>query len=51
MLAIAPAQQMIAHAVFMILAARLFFGVHWGDTLGLGLITAAVTSLASRSSS
>jgi ABC-2 type transport system permease protein len=45
MLAIAPAQQMIAQAVFMILAARLFFGIHWGDTPGLVLITAAVTSL------
>jgi linearmycin/streptolysin S transport system permease protein len=45
MLAIAPAQQMIAQSVFMILAARLFFGVHWGDTLGLLMITAAVTCL------
>jgi len=45
MLAVAPAQQMIAQALFLILAARLFFGVHWGDTLGLVLITAAVTSL------
>ena len=45
MLAIAPAQQMIAEALFMILAARFFFGVHWGDTLGLVLITAAVICL------
>jgi ABC-2 type transport system permease protein len=45
MIAIGPAQQMIVQAVFMILAARLFFGVHWGDTLGLVLTTAAVTSL------
>ncbi|HUA35308.1 MAG TPA: ABC transporter permease [Candidatus Binataceae bacterium] len=45
MLAIAPAQQMIAQTVFMILAARFFFGIHWGNTLGLVLITAAVTSL------
>jgi ABC-2 type transport system permease protein len=45
MLAVAPAQQMIAQAVFMILAARLFFGVHWGDTPGLVLITAAVICL------
>jgi ABC-2 type transport system permease protein len=45
MLAIAPAQQMIAEALFMILAARLFFGVHWGNTLGLLLITAAVICL------
>jgi ABC-2 type transport system permease protein len=45
MLAVAPAQQMIAEAVFMILAARLFFGVHWGDALGLTMITAAVICL------
>jgi ABC-2 type transport system permease protein len=45
MLAVGPAQQMIAQAVFMILTARFFFGVHWGNTLGLLLITAAVTSL------
>lgn len=45
MLAIAPAQQMIGQAVFMIVAARVFFGVHWGDTLGLMMITAAVTCL------
>src|SRR5262249_35071149 len=46
MLAVGPAQQMIAQAVFMILTARFFFGVHWGDMLGVLLITAAVTSLA-----
>lgn len=45
MLAVAPAQQMIAEALFMILAARFFFGVHWGDALGLTLITAAVVCL------
>lgn len=45
MLAVGPAQQMIAQAVFMIVTARFFFGVHWGDTLGLLMITAAVTSL------
>jgi ABC-2 type transport system permease protein len=45
MFAIAPAQQMIAQVVFLILAARLFFGVHWGDGLGLLLISAAVTFL------
>jgi ABC-2 type transport system permease protein len=45
MLAVAPAQQMIAQAVFMVLMARLFFGVHWGDAAGLLLITAAVTCL------
>jgi ABC-2 type transport system permease protein len=45
MFAVGPAQQMIGQAAFLILAARLFFGVHWGDTLGLLLITAAVASL------
>jgi ABC-2 type transport system permease protein len=45
MLAIAPAQQMIAQSIFMIVTARLFFGVHWGDAVGLVLITAAVTCL------
>ena len=45
MLAIAPAQQMVVQAVFLILAARFFFGVHWGDLPGLVLITAAVTTL------
>ena len=45
MLAVGPAQQMIAQAVFMVLMTRLFFGVHWGDTLGLFLNTAAVTCL------
>jgi ABC-2 type transport system permease protein len=45
MLAVGPAQQMIAQAVFMVLMTRLFFGVHWGDTLGLLLSTAAVTCL------
>lgn len=45
MFAVGPAEQMIGQAVFLILAARLFFGVHWGDTLGLLLITAAVISL------
>src|SRR5215469_10216231 len=45
MLAVGPAQQMIAQAAFMIITARFFFGVHWGDTMGLLLITAAVASL------
>jgi len=45
MLAVGPAQQMIAQAVFMVLMTRLFFGVHWGDSLGLLLCTAAVTCL------
>jgi len=45
MLAVGPAQQMIAQAAFLILTSRFFFGVHWGDTVGLLLITAAVASL------
>jgi ABC-2 type transport system permease protein len=45
MLGVGPAQQMIAQSVFMVLMTRLFFGVHWGDTLGLLLSTAAVTCL------
>jgi ABC-2 type transport system permease protein len=45
MLAVGPAQQMTAQAVFLILAAWLFFGVHWGDSIGLLLITAAVICL------
>jgi ABC-2 type transport system permease protein len=45
MLAVGPAQQMIAYSVFMVLMTRLCFGVRWGDTLGLLLSTAAVTCL------
>ena len=45
MLAVGPAQQMIAQAVFLILSARLFFGVHWGNLMGVLLITAAVICL------
>jgi len=45
MLAVGPAEQMIGQAVFMIVAARLFFGVNWGDGLGLVLLTAAITAL------
>jgi ABC-2 type transport system permease protein len=45
MLAVGPAQQMIAQAVFLILSARLFFGVRWGDSMGVLLITAAVICL------
>jgi len=45
MLAVGPAQQMIAQALFLILSARLFFGVHWGNPLGLIFITAALTCL------
>jgi len=45
MLAVGPAQQMIVQALFLILSARLFFGVHWGSPLGLILVTAALTCL------
>ena len=45
MLGVGPAQQMIAQAVFLILSARLFFGVHWGDSMGVLLITSAVICL------
>jgi ABC-2 type transport system permease protein len=45
MLGVGPAQQMIAQAVFLILSARLFFGVHWGNSMGVLLITAAVICL------
>jgi ABC-2 type transport system permease protein len=45
MLAVGPAQQMIAQALFLILSARLFFGVHWGNPFGLILVTAALTCL------
>jgi ABC-2 type transport system permease protein len=42
MLAVGPMQQMIAQAIFLILSARLAFGVHWGDPLGLLLVTTAL---------
>jgi len=45
MMTVGPLQQMVAQAVFLILAARLFFGVHWGDPVGLLLVTAAVICL------
>jgi ABC-2 type transport system permease protein len=45
MLAVGPAQQMIAQSVFLIVAAWLFFGVHWGEAMGVTLITAAVVCL------
>jgi ABC-2 type transport system permease protein len=45
MLTVGPFQQMVGQAVFLILAARLFFGVHWGDPLGLFILTAALICL------
>src|SRR5215469_2448678 len=45
MLAVGPAQQMIAQAVFLILSARLFFGVHWGNAMGVLLRSAAIVCL------
>ena len=42
MLTIGPLQQMTVQAVFLILSARLFFGVRWGDPLGLFLTTATL---------
>jgi ABC-2 type transport system permease protein len=42
MLAVGPMQQMIAQAIFLILSARLAFGVHWGDPLGVLLVTTAL---------
>jgi ABC-2 type transport system permease protein len=39
MLTIEPLQQMAVQAIFLILSARLFFGVHWGDPMGLVLLT------------
>ena len=45
MLTVGPFQQMVAQAVFLILLTRLFFGVHWGDPLGVLMVTAAVICL------
>ena len=39
MLTIEPVQQMAVQAIFLIISARLFFGVHWGDPVGLVLLT------------
>lgn len=45
MLTVGPFQQMVGQAVFLIVTARLFFGVHWGDTLGLFILTTALICL------
>jgi len=42
MLTIGPLQQMVAQSLFLILSARWFFDVHWGDSLGVFLLTAAL---------
>lgn len=45
MLTVGPFQQMVGQAVFLILMAWLFFGVHWGDPLGVFILTAALICL------
>ena len=42
MLSVGPFQQMVVQALFLILTARWFFGVHWGDSVGVFLLTAAL---------
>jgi ABC-2 type transport system permease protein len=42
MLTVAPFQQMVVQSLFLILTARWFFGVHWGDSIGVFLLTAAL---------
>jgi ABC-2 type transport system permease protein len=42
MLTVGPFQQMVAQSLFMILSARWFFGVHWGDSIGVFLLTTAL---------
>jgi ABC-2 type transport system permease protein len=42
MLTVAPFQQMLVQALFLIFSSRWFFGVHWGDSLGVFLVTTAV---------
>src|ERR1700677_5080261 len=42
MLSIGPFQQMLVQALFLIFSARWFFGVHWGDSLGVFLLTTAL---------
>ena len=45
MLTVGPFQQMVGQAVFLILMAWLFFGVHWGNPLGVFILTAALICL------
>jgi ABC-2 type transport system permease protein len=42
MLTVAPFQQMVVQSLFLILTARWFFGVHWGDSIGVFLLTTAL---------
>ncbi len=42
MLTVGPFQQMLAQALFLIFSARWFFGVHWGDSIGVLLLTTAL---------
>lgn len=42
MLTVGPFQQILAQALFLIFSARWFFGVHWGDSIGVLLLTTAL---------
>jgi ABC-2 type transport system permease protein len=42
MLTVGPFQQMLVQSLFMIFSSRWFFGVHWGDSIGVFLLTTAV---------
>jgi ABC-2 type transport system permease protein len=42
LLSIGPFQQMLVQSLFLIFSARWFFGVHWGDSLGVFLLTTAL---------
>ena len=42
MLSIGPYEQMLVQSLFLIFTARWFFGVHWGDSLGVFLLTTAL---------
>ena len=42
MLTVGPFQQMLAQSLFLIFTARWFFGVHWGDSIGVFLLTTAL---------
>jgi ABC-2 type transport system permease protein len=42
MLSIGPFQQMLVQSLFLIFSARWFFGVHWGDSIGVLLLTTSL---------
>jgi ABC-2 type transport system permease protein len=42
MLTVGPLQQMVVQSLFLILSARWFFDVHWGDSVGVFLLTTAL---------